>query len=294
MEPEETASDEERRREVRRAYNRVNAQRSRQRTRDKIATLITHVESLEQQGAKLSENQKHLQLQVQRLREENDMLRLSAGLPRRSPVALERASLPFASSGSTAAVNPLSDSAQPATGSLVAGRDPGLSLLQSQASSSLLNVDSGLPSSEATLLLNSSSLPGTSRPFGLQGGPAHVAQLNTLSRHLPVQQFQNLQLPPTVPHVAPRLQQQLLGAFGGATSFTSTEDRLLELQALALLRDQNAARSVPLVNEPASRQTARLLEFLQQRAYDPATAGAQRNEPGSGDERNRTDPRSSP
>eukprot|EP00977_Amphora_coffeiformis_P006842 scaffold1499_cov170-Amphora_coffeaeformis.AAC.21 len=80
MEADETSSDVERRREIRREYNRKNAQKSRRRTKEKIADLITQVEALEKQEASLAERQRQLQSTVHRLKEENELLRVSAWL----------------------------------------------------------------------------------------------------------------------------------------------------------------------------------------------------------------------
>ena len=251
MEPEETASDEERRREVRRAYNRLNAQRARQRTKDKIATLTSQVNSLEEQQATLFGTQQQLQRDVQRLQQENNALRSRVGLPPRDDITIDGPVVPEHSSTSIPVAR--QESAQSSVRSILAAA-------QGAASRPLDicdNLASSNPQGDLSGLLSGSS----------------TTQLSALSAHLAGHAQRNLRLLPSpFSNVLQQElhQQQLLA---GLVSQSSTEERLLELQALALFHRQDAAANRLVApgafGEAEPDRTARLLELLRQQGALP-------------------------
>lgn len=272
MEPEESVSDEERRREVRRAYNRLNAQRSRQRTKEKITHLITKVETLQQEESALIENQKKLQLEVKRLKEENEVLRRSAGLTSREGLAVANADVPFFAAKPNASVA-LRD--EPGDESLLmarrlqAEREMALSLLREQSAMSASGI---------------SSNPSRSRPFYPDAmlNASHVNALPSLSnqigsvsagRSFPINHHPiDLNLPPRMPHHEDLLQQRLMLGMTHAASvppMLGIEERLLDRHAQSLQDQSGTSVSNPqsLVSGVTTSETSRLLSFLQQRAF---------------------------
>ena len=279
-EQEETASDEERRQNIRREYNRRNAQRSRQRTKERIEGLITEVETLERREVSLVEHQTRLQAEVQRLLRENEILRVSAGLPAREAENAEesdRLSLGFDQTlyrSRAAYVCPPATSGSEVDQALI------LSLLRAEQGTP--NVASVAASSAGSLAAVRASLlrdEGLSSFVSAESVLPYSSLLGGLSGNLASRQGQALLHLPRAAYAENMQRQHLLSGLGGPTVSGSIEDRLRELQVLAILRDHNAAaspeaRSVPTVDGANSAETARLLEFLLQRASDSQARGA--------------------
>lgn len=259
MEPEETPSDEERRREVRRAYNRENAQRARQRTKDKITTLTSEINSLEDQEAALLETNRQLQREVQRLQHENNLLRLSAGLPLRDQ---------------TTNVTASSDLEGQETRALPMARPEQASLLSLLAASQQGTASRPFESGDnrfAPQLAMERSIPALS------------IQLGAFSSHLATQrQRDSLRLPPrdSYPNSLRqqlRHQQRIFGGLAGTTRALPAERGV---QAVALMQQQAIAASGMFAQTPStvagqSDETARLLELLRQQRYGGVTNAQQ-------------------
>ena len=211
MEPEETPSDEERRKEARRAYNRQNAQRSRQRTKSKITGLMAEIDRLEKESVVMCERQRQLQREATLLRQENEVLRRAASrVPLPLPAAIVAAPQP-ASSSTAAATTPATIQIPAASLPMPAAAIPtaGLTvgelltlLLQPQQSPSRV-LSNPVAQPPAVLPTNPpatvNSFPSTSAAIPAQASLSPEARL--LRGSLPSQVAQRIQLTTQLPRI---------------------------------------------------------------------------------------------
>jgi hypothetical protein len=274
MEPEETASDEERRRGIRRAYNRLNAQRSRQRTKEKIATLVAQVEALEKQEETHLETQTQLNAKLVKLRAENSALRSAMGIPAASYGR---------QSGTDSAGLALVLDSERGTGLASRSSFETASRLASQrgtAPSSLLSLPAAPAVQSMSLGLASSGFPASaahpynsSSPWGESASlpPGLLASLLTRQPNYAVEQQL---LSAQVAQGDMLLQRQLLGNVPLSPSLDSRLQQ--DLRTIAMLREgmqlpqqtSSTANSAPFRLDSDPNRAGRLVGYQQQRAGD--------------------------
>jgi hypothetical protein len=277
MEPEETASDEERRRGIRRAYNRLNAQRSRQRTKEKIATLVAQVEALEKQEETHLETQTQLNSKLVKLRAENSALRSAMGIPaasygRQSGADSAGLALVLDSERGTG----LSSRSSFETASRLASRRAS----GGTAPSSLLSLPAAPAVQSMSLGLASLGFPASaahpynsSSPWGESASlpPGFLASLLT---HQPNYAVEQQLLSAQVAQGDMLLQRQLLGNVPLSPSLDSRLQQ--DLRTIAMLREgmqlpqqtSSTANSAPFRLDSDPNRAGRLVGYQQQRAGD--------------------------
>jgi hypothetical protein len=274
MEPEESASDEERRRGIRRAYNRLNAQRSRQRTKEKIASLVAQVEALEKQEETHLETQTQLKGKLDKLKAENSALRSAMGMPTSSyggHSGADSAGLGLvldSERGSGRASRPSFEASSRLASRRVTGGSAPPSLLSLPAATAIPSMSMGLASSG----FPSAAHPYTSNsPWGESSSlpPGLLASLWT--RQQPNYAVEQQLIAAQVAQRDMLLQRQLLG---NAPLSQSLDSRLQELRTFAMLREgmqvpqqtPSTANSAPFGLDVDPSRAGRLGGYPQQRA----------------------------